>query len=251
MQPDRPKYEQLVAVLNGPPLEVSASWFRLQSRDAADAVHNLQRQHDALEMRPGRSAAQRRARIGQQIYHHRRVLRAYQEAAVEAEVAEGVRADRRTAITEKSLDEQEAEQGRGRRTLHRLRDMRQRERRRFHGMTLAAIRDLAYLDPRRRERQISPVGVARRTNARSGRPGGQPKRQTTRSGADSGDSGDEGPSQAPPPQLAGTERRGLYSFGCSTCPACGHVLLFADGELLCPKRNCVSWGRSTSRGDAR
>jgi hypothetical protein len=58
----------------------------------------------------------------------------------------------------------------------------------------------------------------------------QPAARRRRSSAASGDSGsgsDEGPGE-PPPSLGGHE----------TCPACGGVLVWAGGQLVCPRRSC-------------
>jgi hypothetical protein len=244
-QHDRPKLAQLVAILGGHPLEDSASWFGLQSRATAGAVARLQRQHDALSMRPGRIAVQHRARIGQQVYDARRVLRAYQEAKVEAQVADGVPNDQLTPVTATSLDELAAEQDRGRRTVRTVLGMPKRQRQRFDGMTLAAIRrHPGYIAAQRRERSITVHGGIRRTNASSGRPRARPTRQTTRAGAQSGDSGDDGPeSEPPPPRLRVARRRTPLGYALSRCPRCGRVLLFSDGRLICANRCCSDWGR--------
>jgi hypothetical protein len=131
-----------------------------------------QRQYHAHAARSGRGLAEHRAWIGQQLHENRRVLRAYEEATVEAEGAEGLPEDQRTQVTGKSLEELAAVQDRGRRTAQTVLAMPEIQRRGLHGMTLAAIRrHAACLDARRRQRQINPVGIVRRANPRSGRPG--------------------------------------------------------------------------------
>ena len=88
-------------------------------------------------------------------------------------------------------------------------------------------------------RQVVPRQMApRRVSGSSGRP----KASSSRSSAASGDSGDPDLGDEPPAsRLTVAASRGTYTHAASRCPACGSVLLWTSGGLVCANQRCPGW----------
>ena len=88
-------------------------------------------------------------------------------------------------------------------------------------------------------RAATAANAPRRVNG----PSGRPRAQANRSSARSGDSpaGDGSEPEPPPPRLTVAASRGTYTHAASRCPACGSVLLWTSGGLVCANQRCPGW----------
>ncbi len=98
-------------------------------------------------------------------------------------------------------------------------------------------------EPRvRAVRQVVPRQIApRRTSGSSGRPAARrTSSSSSTAGTDPGDA-DGGDQEPPPSRLTVAASRGTYTHAASRCPACGSVLLWTSGGLVCANRRCPGW----------
>lgn len=94
-----------------------------------------------------------------------------------------------------------------------------------------------------------PRLLPRRAAQRSGRPGARrtssasSASSTSSSGDGSSPSDSDSPGEGAGPLATAARLAPSHSFA-HCCPACGSVLLYSDGQLVCADRRCTRWGRS-------
>jgi hypothetical protein len=116
---------------------------------------------------------------------------------------------------------------------HGFRHRARRDERRLARYT-RGIRHVPALD--------ASVSVARARVRRAAPSSGRPRAQATRSSSRSADPPDPGDlDDGPSPGLTLAQRRAVRAFGCERCPFCGAALLFHNGRLACPDRDCRRW----------